>query len=129
MENTTLSTQLRIGNWLEVFTVKNRWEQLQIRSGLDIEEVMKAEEDPDDDRFRPIELDEKWLVKFGFIEVNGIVDNQGDRRFELYDDSESTIYVSYGSNFVGNCDSGLSHHKHLKGHPFKNTSVLMPGPS
>lgn len=77
MKDTTLSTQLRIGNWIEVFTVKNRWEQLQIRSGLDIEEVMKAEEDPDDDRFRPIELDEKWLVKFGLEKI-------GDN-FELND--------------------------------------------
>ena len=75
MENTTLSTQLRIGNWIEVFTVKNRWEQLQIRSGLDIEEVMKAEEDPDDDRFRPIELSVKWLEKFGLNLTDWLCEN------------------------------------------------------
>ena len=27
------------------------------------------------------------------------------------------------------CDSGFAHHKHERGQPFKNTTVLIPGPS
>ena len=59
-----LSTQLRIGNWIDVYSIRqSRWKQMQIMSGSDIEEIQKAEEDPENDRFRPIPLDDNVLGK------------------------------------------------------------------
>lgn len=39
------------------------------------------------------------------------------------------LLLSYKISLTGLWLSGLWHHKHLKGHPLKNTVVLIPGPS
>jgi len=74
---------------------------------------------------QPIPLTEEWLVKFGFLKVNGYLANQGDIRYEINDKIESTIYVSFGSNFVGNCDSGFAYVQNV--HQLQNLYFALTG--
>jgi len=66
---------------------------MQIMSGSDIEEIQKAEEDPENDRFRPIPLDDKWFVKFGFKSFTPCWDKEG---FQI---KRYTNHENYGYNY------------------------------
>lgn len=56
------ANELRIGNWYQEDWITGEFSQITVK---DIEFLV---DDPLDDHYRPIEITEEWLLKFGFEE-------------------------------------------------------------
>ena len=109
------STELRIGNLVDSKLV----------GGFALRSENLSDFDNGFIELEPIPLTEEWLLKIGFEKSGGKVDNEGDIRYVIFDEIESTIYVSYGSNFVGNCDSGFCYIEHV--HQLQNLYHALTG--
>lgn len=68
------ATELRIGNLIEYkiedkLDERKEWWEI---SKVDFQDLTWLDSNPEDANFRPIEITEEWLLKFGFEDITGV---------------------------------------------------------